>query len=249
MTPKTQAPTSDAQAVPAEANVSPRTVSTGSNWRQETRISNDMEPEEYDASVSDRWGQKRIKLNDDDPAQDEEQNNAVQPEVKDGEGDEEMQAVPNDANPSSDDGEHYYEDSSETEEGDPRDEDPDAITPAPPLIPPHMIIVNDCTTLVDIKPRGTLIMTDSLQLLDGSNTIVPAHVTFVHHPHIPDGLSLRFLQPGARITDDEIDMAHAYELPRELYESRSILNRFVREVAKYRRRHENGAGCFGDLEA
>jgi hypothetical protein len=247
----TESPTSNARAVPAAGSVSPRTVPAGSNWRQETRISNEMEREEYDATVDDWWGAKRTKL-DNDPAQ-EEQNNAY-PSLEAGqdvndEEDKEVQAASNSATTASK-AEDDLKDSDEDvpfedgeDEDDRQDSDEDAILPAGPPIPPPMVRVDDCTLIISIEPRGSLIMKHSNLL--GSGAILPPYIAFANHPHILDNLRIRFLKHGTPIN---AITTYSYTLPRDLCRDTLALKYFVDLIGNYGQRYEAKTGLFGSLQ-
>jgi hypothetical protein len=251
MTTITESPTSNARGVSAAGSVSPKTVPAGSNWRQETRISNEMEREEYDATVDDWWGAKRTKL-DNDPAQ-EEQNNAY-PSLEAGqdvndEQDKEVQAASNSATTSikveddlkGSDEDVPFEDGED--EDDREDSDEDAILPAGPPIPPPMVRVDDCTLIISIEPRGSLIMKHSNLL--GSGAILPPYIAFANHPHILDNLRIRFLKHGTPIN---AITTYSYTLPRDLCRDTLALKYFVDLIGNYGQRYEAKTGLFGSLE-
>lgn len=259
------APTSDAQAVPATVSEIPRTVQVGWSWRQETKISNDMDEAQYDASVNGVWGSKRAKV-DDDPAQKDQKDDNIpikaqddtqgdqanaEPSIKaesdvqeDQKSDESPTKAENDVKEDQNPAEPPIkpENDVKVKQEDEEDVDVDAITPASPRRRPSPLPqMSDNTTLARLSPTGTLTITNPHALRHHGVEITDAtHITYTAHPAIPTGLQLRFLQSGSPIADNLV-----YIPPRTF--SPEFIAHFTNDLTAYLRRWQRSQGAFGEL--
>lgn len=117
----------------------------------------------------------------------------------------------------------------------------DSITPASPRASPPT--QNNTTTTLTLSRRN-LSLTNTNQTLNPNLEITPSAITYTTHPSVPAGLKVRFLKTGSPSQTNKNSLVYAN--PLELYPE--LIQTFTADLAKYKPRHETGAGRFGTLE-
>lgn len=117
-----------------------------------------------------------------------------------------------------------------------QEQDPDAITPAPPRAQNLPVFRQNDRLIVD--PNRTLTIAHPIPGVQTNDRFF----AFNMHPHIPKGLKVRFLKSGSPLTNDLV-----YASPLSFYEDR--VRQITHDLSKYAQRHAAGRGHFGSLAA